>query len=200
MIDLTEDTIIGQGSNRACYMHPSDKNKCIKVTVAGDFSESEKEKTYYNYLEKLKISWKNLAKYYGSLETTKGDGLIFELVRDADGEVSKTLSYYLQNADRTKTILNPMPLLRELKEYLLAENIMVKDFNTKNMMYQKLEGKKAKLVMIDGLVRSKIFSFSAYSKYLSLQTIAKRYEIFELSLYKKYEFNDVFIQLLNDAR
>jgi hypothetical protein len=176
-------------------MHPNN-NQCIKVTVGNNFLESKKEKKYYTLLKEKNISWEHIAKYHGTINTNKGEGLLFDIVKDNNGEISKTLSYYLQNETRTKSILNPIPLLEELKEYLLRENIMVKDFNTKNMMYQKLDNNKAKLIIVDGLEQTKIRSISRYIKYFSLKTINKRYNDFLFSLYRKYSHNKFFISLL----
>jgi len=199
MIDLKNSTIIGKGSSRICYQHPKDDTKCIKISILDDSKESLMEKRYYTYLEKLNISWDHLAKFYGEVKTDLGNGFIFDLVRDYDGSISQTLSFYLQTQERTKSILNPVILLDELKSYILKENIMIKDFNTKNMMYQKLNDTTARLVIVDGLHQSRILSLSAHIKYFSLKKIDKRYNEFEHSLYKKYKSNKYFIELLNSS-
>jgi len=199
MICLNNSLAIGQGSNRACYLYPGDENKCIKITFGSNILESKKEEKYYKYLNNKKISWEQLAKYYGCENTDKGDGYIFEVIRDYNNEISKTLSYYLQNEERTRMIENPIVLLRELKEYLLTENIMIKDFNTKNIMYKKTSSNHGKLVIIDGLSRNRIFSMAYISKYFSSKVILKRYSCFYLSLFNKYKFNSYFIKLLKNS-
>ncbi|PHO16786.1 hypothetical protein CPU12_13860, partial [Malaciobacter molluscorum LMG 25693] len=82
MILLNNIEAIGKGTNRLCFIHPQDENKCIKITYSNDFSESLKEIKYYKFLQKKNISWKFLVKYYGSVETSLGKGEIFDLVRD----------------------------------------------------------------------------------------------------------------------
>ena len=106
MIILKNKKIIGQGTNRACYIHPEDDSKCIKVTVSGDYSESNKEKKYYKVLENKNISWEMLAKYYGTVATDLGEGLVFDLVKDYRGEVSQTLESYLHSEVKYLEILS----------------------------------------------------------------------------------------------
>ncbi len=163
MINLDNLEPIGKGTNRLCFVHPEDENKCIKITHSNDYSEAIKEIKYYKFLQQRAISWNLLAKYYGSVETSLGKGEVFDLIRDYNGEVSKTLSFYLQKDEKTKSILNPLKLLKELKEYTLSENIIVKDLNTKNMLYQKVDEKNARLVLIDGVVNNDFFTiFKTY--------------------------------------
>ncbi len=197
MIELSDSYYIGKGTNRGCYIHPEDDQKCIKITVSNDYSESKKEIKYYKFLQKQNISWDNIAKYYGLVKTNLGDGAIFDLVKDFDGEISKTLSYYLQKDQLTKQILNPIILLKRLKKYTLEEGIVVKDLNTKNMLYQKIDKDNAKLVLIDGVINNNFLFYSNYSNYLANKKIKKLWSDFESTLSKKYAFNKYFINLLN---
>lgn len=197
MINLTELKQIGKGTNRSCYLHPTNNNLCIKITHSNDFSEMKKEIKYYKQLFKQKISWENIARYHGSIMTNQGKGELFDLVKDYDGEVSKTLSYYLQNAERTQTILNPLELLKDLKNYTLNELIVVKDLNTKNMLYQKMSPNEAKLVLIDGVSNNDYLPFSLYIQFFTRRKILRLWKRFENSLPQKYAFNEYFINLLN---
>ena len=61
-----------------------------------------------------------LARFYGNIETNRGEGAVFELIRDHNGEVSKTLEHYF--SANNKTDLNYQDLsqaLPLLKQYLL---------------------------------------------------------------------------------
>ena len=198
IINLKNTNPIAKGSSRICYEHPDFSDRCIKVSLLDNNEESIKEKNYYKYLENKGISWEYIAKYHNTIKTDIGDGFVYDLVRDYDGNISKTLSYYLQTEEKTKSIINPLILLNEIKHYLLRENIMVKDFNTKNMMYQKTAKDTARLIIVDGLHKDKIISLSMYIKYFSLKKITTRYDNFENSLYKRYHFNKYFINLLKD--
>lgn len=194
MIILDNSLIIGKGTNRTCYLYPNN-SKCIKINNSSDNSETKKEIMYYKYLIKENISFTNLSKYYGVVETNLGKGYVFDLIKDYDGEISKTLSYYLQTEDRTKSILNPLKLLEDLKRYTLHQGIIVKDLNTKNIMYQKIDENIGRLIIIDGITNSNFFSISRYFKKYRLKKINYFWEIFEESLPIKYCFNNYFIEL-----
>ena len=91
MLKLEPSALFGRGLRRECYFHPEDETKCIKIVVDGDHKETVREQSYYRLLEKRNISWRMLARFYGNVETNRGEGAVFELIRDYNGEVSKTL-------------------------------------------------------------------------------------------------------------
>ena len=197
VISLTRKDYIAQGTNRACYIDPDNLNRCIKVTISKDFSESKKEIKYYEFLKKRGVSFKFIANYYGVVETSLGDGAVFDLVRDFNGEISKTLSSYLQKDELTKEILNPIVLLKELREFTSKEKIVVKDLNTKNMLYQKIDEKSGKLILIDGVINNDFLFYSNYFDFLVQKKIDKLWNNFEKSLSTKYSHNHYFIKLLD---
>ena len=80
--------MIGKGLHRECFIHPEDINKCIKVVVNGNQQETEREQSYYKFLQKKKIAWDMLPKFYGNIETNMGLGAVFDLIRDHNGQVS----------------------------------------------------------------------------------------------------------------
>lgn len=200
MIDLKEKDFIAKGTNRACYIDPEDSEKCIKVTISDDFSESQKEIDYYNYLKSNDISWKYIAKHYGEKKTNLGDGEVFDLIRDEDGNISKTLSYYLQKDELTKQIVDPIQLLKNLRKYTLDEGIVVKDLNTKNMLYKKISENTAELILIDGVRNNDFLYYSNRFKFLTNKKINKMWDDFEATLPRKYSFNKYFIDLLKGLK
>ena len=140
MLILESSQLIGRGLRRECYFHPEDGNKCIKVVVAGDHEETVREQSYYRLLEKRNISWGMLARFYGNVETNRGEGSVFELVRDYNGEVSKTLEQYF--SANIETDLNYQDLSRTLpllKQYLLKWKIVTMALKPQNIVYQNSE-------------------------------------------------------------
>lgn len=198
MINLNNTKPIGKGTNRSCFIHPYDMNKCIKITHSNDYSETIKEIKYYKFLQKKETSWQLLAKYYGSVSTSLGKGEVFDLIRDYDGTISKTLSFYLQEDKKTKSLIKPIKLINELKKYTLKENIVVKDLNTKNMLYQKINENEAQLILIDGVVNNDFLPFSKYIPFLTQKKIKRLWKRFEESLPYKYSFNNYFLSLLKE--
>ncbi len=148
MIFLTKDLLINTGTNRACYFHPYDFSKCIKIDIRKN-KETKNEIKYYKRLKMKNISFEMLSKFYGYEETNLGEATIFELIRNSNGEISKEMDKFLNtnSADDAKKILKHLPLL---KKYLFSNKIYVKDLNPVNIMYQ-INDKDSRLVIIDGL-------------------------------------------------
>lgn len=197
MININELNLIGKGTNRLCYEHPTDEHLCIKITHSDDFSEMKREIEYYKILQQQNISWDYIARYHGSVSTSQGQGEIFDLIKDYDGEISKTLSFYLQTEEKTKTLHNPVPLLESLKAYILEEMIVVKDLNTKNMLYQKINEQEVRLILIDGVLNNDYLPFTKYIPFFTRKKILRLWDRFEKSLPKKYAYNKYFVSLLN---
>lgn len=102
MLILKEEDFVGKGNERACYLHPEDKNKAVKVTYENNNRKKSKqtkiEVAYYKKLLKRGLTnWKHLPKFYGEINTNKGKGFVVEIIRDYDGEISKTFAYYLKD-------------------------------------------------------------------------------------------------------
>lgn len=183
MIELNDSYLVGTGTNRSCYQHPNDKSKCVKVTISGDFTESNREKKYYKFLEKRDVSWEMLAKYYGTVETNMGEGLVFEIVRDEDGEVSQPLIHYFSSENLTDTLKEPMKKLQTLKKYLLNERIIVKDLSLANILYQKRDSSDDRLIIIDGVINNDFIPISTYVDYFTKRKIHRRW----ISFIKHFE-------------
>ena len=88
-LQLDDPLLIGRGLHRECYQHPEYGNLCVKVVVAGNSDENRRESRYYRQLEARGISWDMLARFHGLVDTSRGEGAVFDLVRDFDGEVSR---------------------------------------------------------------------------------------------------------------
>ena len=159
MINLKDTTPIATGTNRACYIHPQDGQKCIKITISGNHKESNREIDYYKFLQKQNISWDMLAQFYGVIDTDMGDGEVVELIRDENGEISKSLDYYFRKSDVDMEFF--IKKLLDMNRYLEKENIYIKDLNAVNIVYQK-GTKNERLVIIDGLSHSNYIPFGRH--------------------------------------
>ena len=159
MIKLDKQHLIASGTNRACYHHPSDEKKCIKITISGNHKETNREANYYKYLQKKDVSWDMLAKFYGFVETDIGEGEVVELIRNYDLDISKSLDYYFRKITSQQEIQNFLNLLLKLKKYLYKEKIYIKDLNAVNIVYQKYNQTNGRLVIIDGLAHSNYVPF-----------------------------------------
>jgi len=187
MLTLESSQLIGRGLRRECYFHPEDEFKCIKIVVAGDHKETAREQSYYRLLEKRKISWNLLARFYGNIETNRGEGAVFELIRDYTGKVSKTLEHYFSVNSGAglnyQTLTRSLPLL---KEYLLQWKIMTMSLKPQNIVYQKTNFNTAQLVVIDNIGNSDFIPICNYVHRMAIRKIKRKWQRFEVSLAKEY--------------
>jgi len=184
-VQLDKSDLIASGTNRACYIHPDDNEKCIKITISGNDKETKREIAYYKFLQKKGISWEMLAQFYGTLETNLGDGEVVELIRDYDADVSKSLDYYFRNIQSQEEIQKFIDLLMQLKKYLYAEKIYVKDLNAVNVVYQKYNKNDGRVVVIDGLAHSNYIPFSREIESLTIKKIDKSWNHFMYKIKKR---------------
>jgi len=154
MIQLSKKYLVNTGTNRACYIYPLKKEKCIKVNLKGH-KETNQEIKYYKKLQNNSTSFDMISKYFGSVQTNLGNGEIFELIIDFDNNVSKEVDKYLINKDTSfDDIESIIMLLPDFKKYLFDQKIYVKDLNSVNVVFQKINENNCRLVVIDGLAHS----------------------------------------------
>ncbi len=201
MLTLKSSSLIGRGLRRECYFHPDDENKCIKVVVAGDHKETVREQSYYRLLEKRDIAWEMLARFYGNVETNQGQGAVFELIRDYNGDVSKTLEHYF-SADNS-TDLNYQDLSRALpvlKQYLLNWKIVTMDIKAQNIVYKRNNDSEGDLVVIDNIGNSDFIPICNYVDFMAVRKIRRKWQQFEDSLAKDYAQNRALQQVLRNLK
>lgn len=184
MLILKEEDFVGKGNERACYLHPEDKNKAVKVTYENNNRKKSKqtkiEVAYYKKLLKRGLTnWKHLPKFYGEINTNKGKGFVVEIIRDYDGEISKTFAYYLKENGLDKYKKE----LADYKQYFL-DNKIIFNFGMmpKNILLRKNSETEFDLVLIDGLGDVSHLTIQNIIPYFVRRRILSRWNKFE----KKY--------------
>jgi len=183
MITLNANEKFGKGLHRECFVHPDNDNLCIKVVTYGNQQETKREQGYYKQLQKRNIAWDLLPKFHGNVETTMGPGAVFDLIRDPDGQISKTLEHYLDDQDFVQTHRQQLDsALAELRQYLLKYNIMSMAMKPKNILYQLSKSGQGKLFIIDNIGNSDFIPICNYVPFLANKKIIRRWERFMLKL------------------
>ena len=201
MLTLDSSALIGRGLRRECYFHPEDENKCIKVVVNGDHKETAREQAYYRLLEKRNISWKMLPRFYGRVDTNLGTGAVFELIRDHDAAVSKTLKHYFSAPNEEE--LNYPELsqaLLLLKQYLLKWKIVTMSIKPQNIVYKKINDSDGILVVIDNIGNSDFIPICNYVGWMAKRKIDRKWERFENSLVTDYNHNKPLQQMIRNLK
>jgi len=204
MINLTPSLLVGKGLHRECYVHPENENLCVKVVVAQRASaakEEAREQAYCRLLEKRGISWTVLPRFHGTVETNLGTGAVFDLIRDFDGSVSRTLEHYLSSQEQTERIQPGLAVaLRHLRETLLRERIVTMTIKPKNIVYKRVTEHDGALIVIDNIGNSDVLPWATYIGFLGVRKIRRKWNRFESRLPVEYPDNALLRRALADAR
>ena len=197
MLLLNASDFVGKGLHRECYVHPNDEQRCIKVVVAGDLSESKREQSYYKLLQKRGISWNILPRFHGVIETNLGAGAVFDLIRDYDGNISKTLEYYL-SSEQLDSAENPgiSQAISAFKKELYRQSIITMTLSPKNIMYKKTGPNEGRLVLIDNIGNSDFIPICSYIDSLAKKKITRKLLRFDQTVLKMCAHNDGLQQYL----
>lgn len=197
MLLLNASDFVGKGLHRECYVHPNDEQRCIKVVVAGDLSESKREQNYYKLLQKRGISWDILPRFHGVIETNMGAGAVFDLIRDHDGEISKTLEYYL-SSEQLDGAENPgiNQAISVFKRELYRQSIITMTLSPKNIMYKKTGPNEGCLILIDNIGNSDFIPICSYIDSLAKKKITRKLLRFEKTVLKMCAHNNALQQCL----
>jgi len=186
MLELSAATLVGKGLHREVHVHPDDDSKCVKVVVLRGEEETRREQAYYRFLQRRNIDWISLPQFYGNEETNMGPGAVFDLIRDDDGQVSKTLAFYLDNLSSTPELVESISqALIKLKRDLLEQNIITMTLKPKNIVVQKHRD-RLRCLIIDNIGNSDILPISSYVRFFGRKKIERKWEKFKGLLSKKF--------------
>jgi hypothetical protein len=185
IIILNDEFFIGEGRNRKCYIHPLDKNLCIKVSSKKGKRSAKREINYFKRLHRRGKSFEMISDYVGMINTNIGEGDLYELVRDYDGTISRNLEYYLA-LDNKNITAKMVELVEDLRQYLINEYILISDLDLDNILIQKESENNFKLIVIDGIGDNNQISFLEYFKPLGTKRSIKKWGIFKMRIIKEF--------------
>ena len=179
MLKLSGSFPFAKGSKRACYLHPTDPNYCVKILRqdAQPRRLREKEPWFRRVLPLTKFDSNhqelvNLKRIHqriggthvmlvpgtqGYIETDLGRGLLVELIRNSDGSICKTLQAHVRQhgfSDQVSDALNRLTIK------MLELRIQLKDPGTNNIICQIQSTGSLECMLVDGFV-AKSASFPA---------------------------------------
>ncbi|WP_310621479.1 YrbL family protein [Flexibacterium corallicola] len=179
MLQLREEDHFASGGIRDIYYHPHNKELCIKVDKNtsgprerlnhGQFGTSA-ELDYYSFLEQKRghLNFHAIAQFYDSVETSRGRGAVFQLVKDETSQhPSKTLFHEMSKEHDVSEQKKHSVALREFKKRLLKDRVLCRDLKPINICVQKLKDGTYRYVLVDGI------GHKSYRKYGSLRTYIK---------------------------
>jgi len=179
IVHLDEKHFIGKGHQRVCYIHPDDDTKVIKVItkkhkVPNFKSQNLIEFLYYKLAEDRIEDFSFMPKCYGWVKTNEGDGLVFDRVQNYDGSPVLTLRHAIKAGQITGE--EAKPLIHELNDYLKKNSLLFVDAVISNILLQKLDKDKYRLVIVDGLGARKLTLKYAFQNHFCLYKMYKMYK------------------------
>ena len=185
MLQITTHPI-GKGKKRACYVHPEDPRKAIKIPIGEISAQSRREIKFYRNLKKRhKTSIPHIPKFYGLCETNLGQGIVVDLIRNYDGEISRPLNWYLAEGYPIEYFES---CLVELRQSLLENLIIFRhDLTIENLLLQKLSTTTAHLVAVGGLGDAVALDWLVIFPALVRYKIRHRWERFITLVYQNQE-------------
>lgn len=196
MLNLDKAVVIGKGSSRICYVHPEDAGKCIKINFSGNPKITTEELSHYRRYQRRKISWEMAAVSYGKVDTSAGEGVVFSLARDHDGNISRTLDYYLQSVKLPFALDDLADALETFKWYLLEERIVVRELKADNLVYQRTGSQQGKMIIVDGIGNNECLPLANYSRLFSTRAVSRKWRKFRISLPVLYPGNSRVLRLV----
>lgn len=188
-LQLTPKLHLGTGDNRRCYVHPDNPELCIKVDKPwneglhnspfkrikrlvmpwlADFSSNREEGRFYRTQSRVNNEkfYVHAPRCHGIALTNLGPGLVFERIRDDDGNYSARLDSYLEKYP--EQINHVIRLIETLYEDMLQLEKLIFCWNKENLIVQQKKDNNDRLIVIDWKSEGRpnndlpIISFSSY--------------------------------------
>jgi hypothetical protein len=181
----------GVGGRRACYVHPLDPLKCVKVLRTDDRRTVRHKKTlvparwrrkYDNNVHEKRViedlqkrlgpvMGHHLPRSYGMVATDLGPGLVLDLVRDYDGPISRSLRELLTTGYPLEKL---RPSYEEFAEFLQKNLILTRKLLDHNLVVSMQADGSGRMVLIDGLGDPAFLPLSRWLPPLGRAKIARR--------------------------
>ena len=202
MISLEEVKPFAEGGNRVCYIHPDNKNLCLKISKSEVVKKMRSNAPWYkklrseksfddNYREERAYQqraikknpqkiWKHLAKWYEFSETSKGLAWCTELITNND-KIALNLEEYLFSKGRTKEIDKA---LKEFEIFLKETKLLTKNIIPHNLAVKE-DDYGLTLKIIDGLGSMSFIPLQEISNALANRYIKRRIDL----MYSRIEWD-----------
>lgn len=172
---LTDELFLGKGNHKEVYIHPADKNLCVKILFATPDEDFDREMRYRRALGKRADSMTLLTKYFGEVDTNRGRGYIFENVIDFDGRESRTILSHIENPNSVDELIS---ILLEFKRDFISQKFVAAGMDPDNFMVQRLSPNERRIKIIDNIGTSARVPLLYYSDFLMARRATKYWKRF----------------------
>ena len=202
MINLEGVKPFAEGGNRVCYVHPDNKNLCLKITKPEVVKKMRSNAPWYKKLRSEKSFddnfreerayqqravkenpqkiWRHLARWHEFVETSKGLASCTELITNND-KVALNLEEYLFSKGRNSEI---NIALKEFEMFLKETKLLTKNIIPHNLAVKENDSGLT-LKVIDGLGCMSFIPLPEISDAFAKRYIKRRIEL----MYSRIEWD-----------
>ena len=184
------------GGTRRCYVHPDDETRCVKVlrpdrtasarraVATGwrrfkrlrSFDDQRKEDAAYRHLERRgQLDWTHVPRFYGTVDTDFGLGIVTALYRDWNGGFPRNLEELLP-AGMTDALEDA---IGEFKVWLRRELFLTRDLLPHNIIAVRDSPERYRLVIVDGIGNSEFVPLSHWFRCCARAKIERKIRKFD---------------------
>ena len=202
MINLEGVRPFAEGGNRVCYIHPDNKNLCLKISKQEVIKKIRSNAPWYKKLRSEKSFddnfreerayqqravkenpqkiWRHLARWHKFVETSKGLASCTELITNND-KVALNLEEYLFSEGRTSEV---NIALKEFEMFLKETKLLTKNIIPHNLAVKENDSGLT-LKIIDGLGCMSFIPLPEISDAFAKRYIKRRIEL----MYSRIEWD-----------
>lgn len=171
MLIIKQELYIGEGNQRTVYSHPDDASLCIKIIKPNSdvaVRRQLREVKYYKKLKRKKVSFTNISKHLGELQTDQGVGYLYEKVLDFDGTLSEGLEDLLRGlGPESEESMKLIVKVQRLGVFLKEKKIIFHDYfirDNKNILCRKEQDGSYTPMIVDALGDTALIPIMNWSK------------------------------------
>lgn len=188
ILQLDDTLLYGQGSHKKCFLHPHNKNLCIKIAYnEGGQKDLIREINYIDVLKRRHKDYSILPKYFGKVNTNLGTGYVFEIIRDYNNDRTQTLEDFITDLNLfSQNYSLIVRLLKELKEKLYKNEIITMVLFPENILFQKTDENNYRVRIVNDMGSAVLIPLEYHFKYFAHTKILRRWKMFLDVLRNKY--------------
>ena len=178
-MELTEDLYLGAGNHKIVYVDPRDRGRCIKLLHHAPDPDMEREFSYRRSLGSRADSMTLLTRYYGKVQTSRGEGYVFERVLDHDGTPSRTMLELLDEiALQPERVLEAQRMLMRFKRDFFSEEFLAAGMDPDNFLVQWVSPTESRVRIIDNIGCSASIPLAYHIRWVRKQRVKKYWRRF----------------------
>ena len=188
ILQLDDSLLYGQGSHKKCFLHPHNKNLCIKIAYnQGGQKDLIREINYIDVLKRRHKDYSILPQYFGKVNTNLGTGYVFEIIRDYNNGRTQTLEDFITDLNLfSQNYSLIVCLLKELKEKLYKNEIITMVLFPENILFQKTDENTYRVRIVNDMGSAVLIPLEYHFKYFAHTKILRRWKMFLEVLRNKY--------------